>query len=1222
MTTVTELTVLPLDAILPPAVSVQAGGTASAYTFILSKQALAATTVTSSAVPGVTITPNPLSFSTGSTTRSLTVSASASTTVGARPVTWTPSGAQYGPATSEVSVTSFVVRPVTAIALVVNETSGSLSYTVGALPDTGETMTLTPTCGASNPTCAGVLEFTPSFLTFAGGGAKTQTLTIKALAEGTQTIGYVLGGSAGAFYSTPTSHNITVNPQRTISVPSAQITVAAGSGSALATVTVSSRPTTGTTLVLTPAPIAGVTFNPASLTFSSSTSQSLSVSAAASAAAGDYAMTWTPSGTAAPQYVPPGNTTPLRIKATVTMPAFPTVYVNEASTVTVTIPSAVPAGTSLTLTPTGTNLTFTPSSLTFDGSTTSQTLSVRSTQIGTQGILYAASGSAAAYFTFPSSGTVSFSSLNKVTVFGLGRLIAGESLAMTVALDFSPHAGRTLTVELTTGVADADKISISPASVTFASTDSRVKSVTVTASAAAIAAPGSAPVVTVLSGTDAAGYSVESGTIDYVPQLTFAMPVYPTLAIGQTSAPLTATLSGPPYSFVVLTPHAEGVTFAPADITWTSDPASVAHTFTATAASAGTKTVTYTVSGSDVDGVVPPPPGTIVVAAMPTVTTVTCPASVLYTGAAHTPCSVTVTAADRLTLTPEPTYSSNVDSGTATAAYTYTGDAEHAGSTGSTTFAIDAAASSTTVTCPASVGFNGVARTPCSVIVTGAGGLSLTPAPIYADNTSVGTASASYAFAGDANHGGSSGSATFAIVDVTAPVVTVPADMTVPGVVGGTPVTFTASAVDDVDGAIAPSCAPASGSLFATGDTLVSCTATDRADNPGSASFTVHVLTPIVPNPVPRVSALTPVSAATGGPDLWIDVGGDGFIAASSVRVDGEQVTTQFVSPTALRALVPSTMLARVDARYLTVVNPSPGGGTADPMALFVTENGAAVDSSRTLVATGDTTAVVAGGAVPGAPGSVAAIAAGTGTLAVARFSGNPSPPTGLAVSGGYFGVFAGAEDSFETFVVTTCNLAGGTTLVWRNGVEWTPVQPQLLNSATGCITAVLEPTGSPALAQTDALLFAVVVPAPPGLAGAMNGNGVVTVGDTQHSFDFQTRELELGTEFARLILRSRTSSVEHQFSSRSLTGLVFSDDPSTRPDDTGLLDVDTVVFTGSGRYDGIDGYTFEARAVDRGEPGAGNDQLRVVIRNPGGAVVMTFDQRITSGSIRSLRIQ
>jgi len=84
----------------------------------------------------------------------------------------------------------------------------------------------------------------------------------------------------------------------------------------------------------------------------------------------------------------------------------------------------------------------------------------------------------------------------------------------------------------------------------------------------------------------------------------------------------------------------------------------------------------------------------------------------------------------------------------------------------------------------------------------------------------------------------------------------------------------------------------------------------------------------------------------------------------------------------------------------------------------------------------------------------------------------------------------------------------------------------------------------------------------------------------------------------------------------------VFSDDPSTRPDDTGLLDVDTVVFTGSGRYDGIDGYTFEARAVDRGEPGAGNDQLRVVIRNPGGTVVMTFDQRITSGSIRSLRIQ
>src|SRR5207249_7560551 len=44
-----------------------------------------------------------------------------------------------------------------------------------------------------------------------------------------------------------------------------------------------------------------------------------------------------------------------------------------------------------------------------------------------------------------------------------------------------------------------------------------------------------------------------------------------------------------------------------------------------------------------------------------------------------------------------------------------------------------------------------------------AGGLSLTPTPAYTDNTTVGTATASYTFAGDANHDGSTSSATFTI---------------------------------------------------------------------------------------------------------------------------------------------------------------------------------------------------------------------------------------------------------------------------------------------------------------------------------------------------------------------------------------------------------------------------------------------------------------------------
>jgi hypothetical protein len=78
--------------------------------------------------------------------------------------------------------------------------------------------------------------------------------------------------------------------------------------------------------------------------------------------------------------------------------------------------------------------------------------------------------------------------------------------------------------------------------------------------------------------------------------------------------------------------------------------------------------------------------------------------------------------------------------------------------------------------------------------------------------------------------------------DTTAPVVTVPADMTVDatGKAGAT-VSYTASASDDVDPSPSLTCVPASGSVFPIGTTTVTCTATDDAGNSASATFSVHV---------------------------------------------------------------------------------------------------------------------------------------------------------------------------------------------------------------------------------------------------------------------------------------------------------------------------------------------------------------------------------------------
>jgi len=145
------------------------------------------------------------------------------------------------------------------------------------------------------------------------------------------------------------------------------------------------------------------------------------------------------------------------------------------------------------------------------------------------------------------------------------------------------------------------------------------------------------------------------------------------------------------------------------------------------------------------------------------VTTVTCPASVTFNGAAHTPCSASVTGAGGLNLTPTPTYSNNTNAGTATASYAYAGDANHNGSSDSENFTIDKAESVTVLTCPASVTYNGAAQEPCSATVTGAGGLNGSVPVVYSNNTDAGSAGATATYAESANHLGSSDTGGFTI---------------------------------------------------------------------------------------------------------------------------------------------------------------------------------------------------------------------------------------------------------------------------------------------------------------------------------------------------------------------------------------------------------------------------------------------------------------------------
>jgi hypothetical protein len=91
---------------------------------------------------------------------------------------------------------------------------------------------------------------------------------------------------------------------------------------------------------------------------------------------------------------------------------------------------------------------------------------------------------------------------------------------------------------------------------------------------------------------------------------------------------------------------------------------------------------------------------------------------------------------------------------------------------------------------------------------------------------------------------GNTGTAHFdvTVVDTTPPALTLPAKLTVTtSNTSGAVVNYAASANDLVDGPVAVTCSPASGSIFPVGTTTVNCSAIDSSGNSTSGNFTITV---------------------------------------------------------------------------------------------------------------------------------------------------------------------------------------------------------------------------------------------------------------------------------------------------------------------------------------------------------------------------------------------
>jgi len=166
-------------------------------------------------------------------------------------------------------------------------------------------------------------------------------------------------------------------------------------------------------------------------------------------------------------------------------------------------------------------------------------------------------------------------------------------------------------------------------------------------------------------------------------------------------------------------------------------------------------------------------------------------------------------------------------------------------------------------------GCNADATTPATVAVTASDPISASPSTLEfqgcgSQNVSLSasasaadgdyTVNVSVTDAGAGTYSVSPGSIAVHVVtpppppppaDTTPPVITLPAGTPITAEAtssAGAVVTYgSASAVDAVDGPVAVSCAPPSGATFAIGSTTVGCSATDAANNPATATFTVTV---------------------------------------------------------------------------------------------------------------------------------------------------------------------------------------------------------------------------------------------------------------------------------------------------------------------------------------------------------------------------------------------
>src|SRR5438552_7448193 len=226
-------------------------------------------------------------------------------------------------------------------------------------------------------------------------------------------------------------------------------------------------------------------------------------------------------------------------------------------------------------------------------------------------------------------------------------------------------------------------------------------------------------------------------------------------------------------------------------------------------------------------------------------------------------------------------------------------------------------------------------------------------------NTSTGlisgtpTTAGTYSVTISATNSGGTGSATLTLtIDPAKPVIT--SSLTATGQVGvafsyqitatNNPTSYNATGLP-AGLTVNPSTGVISGTPTTTGIYSVTISAT----NSGGTGTATLIIT--INNPVPTTTSISPNCVTAGSIDFTLTLTGTNFVSGSVVNFGGTSLTPTSSSSTQLTVTVPASLVATAGTVSVTVVNPTPGGGTSNAQT-FTIANTPVITSPLTATGT------------------------------------------------------------------------------------------------------------------------------------------------------------------------------------------------------------------------------------------------------------------------------